>query len=377
MPTMTINPVSLSRLFVALCIFLAAAFSAHARDIHVNEDCSLRNAITAANTNKRISGCPAGDENGNTIIMTIHDNIRRPLPEIESNITLEGAGRIVTFGEAPAFEVDDSLLLLKNLHVRFRKHTRGDVMEVKESRLTLANVLFHDCSGGMDVRNSGVHILGNSNVCGHSHDTVRSWFGIFPPPPATCDAITGATVQAMGMASGIQCQKVGPAGIGNETVVAGGFIEAIDVWGDLGAGATICFPQVGALIFLDAATAPRSASWLDSYGMDGATCAALQKPGTVVLVPGEPTSAAPATAADQEPGPAQADSVPAVDGCPIHTTGHINFRAKPSLDAEKLGVVLRGTTVDSISRIWGWYQINFSGRTGWIGGKYVDNIGGC
>ena len=70
-------------------------------------------------------------------------------------------------------------------------------------------------------------------------------------------------------------------------------------------------------------------------------------------------------------------SQPSVDGCPIHTIGHINFRAEPSLDAERLGIVLRGTTVGAIRRILGWYQINFQGRTGWIGGKYVDNIGNC
>ena len=376
MPTMTINPVSLSRLVIALCILLAAAFTAHARDIHVNEDCSLRNAITAANTNKKVSGCAAGEEAGDTIIMTIHDNITRALPEIESNITLEGAGHVVTFRQAPAFRVDDSLLLLKNLHLRFRHHTSADVMEVDDSKLTLANTFFHDCTGAIDVDNSSVHILGDSNVCGHSHDTVRSWFGIFPPPPPTCAALTGATVSApLGLASGVQCQNVGVA---NQAVVAQGVIGAVDVWGYLGNGVTVCFPQVGAMIFLDAATAPRSASWLDSYGKDGATCASISKPGTVVLVQGEPTMAVPpATVSEPEPGPAQPASEAMVDGCPIKTFGHIYFRAEPSLDAEKLGVVSRGSTVGSISRIWGWYQINFLGRTGWIGGKYVDNIGNC
>ena len=73
-------------------------------------------------------------------------------------------------------------------------------------------------------------------------------------------------------------------------------------------------------------------------------------------------------------------SEPMVDGCPVHTTGHINFRAEPSLEARNLAWSLRGSTVGSISRIWGWYQINaFLGRTGWIGGKYVaeNAIGSC
>ncbi len=374
MHNLTIFPIRRLRLVFPLFFLLLAALNVYARDITVEGDCSLRDAIEAANENEKEDGCPAGSGPSDTIILKDHVKLFGPLPTITSDIVIAGNGRMVTFGDYPAFVVDDASLTLGHLHVRFGSLRTERLLEISDGELTLDNTVFHDCRGGMHVEDSLIELLGNSVVCGHSREVIDAWFGIVPPPLPTCEALTGATV-TLRPGSAAECQKVDAVGLGNQSLVDAGFIDAVDIWSFLGPGVDICFPQIGSLVFLDAATSPRAQSTLRSYSSGGMTCAFVDRPGTVVLMPGQPSGAAP-PAAVEAPAPATV-SDPAVEGCPIRTTGHINFRAEPSLDAERLGVVLRGSTVGAISRTWGWYQINFRGRTGWIGGKYVDNIGNC
>ncbi|MDE2635848.1 MAG: SH3 domain-containing protein [Chloroflexota bacterium] len=377
MHNLTILPIRRLTLVFALCIFLAGALTSHARDIIVDDDCNLRDAIEAANENNEDGGCSAGGGPSDTIKLT--RNVRQwgPLPEIESDILIIGNGHRVTFSDYTAFVVDDASLILANLHIRFDSLRTERLLEITDGKLTLDNTVFHDCTGVMRAEDSGIELRNNSVVCGHPQHVIKGWFGVYAPPlppPPTCEALTGATV-TLRPGSAAECQNVDAVGLGNQSLVDAGFIDAVDIWSYLGPGVDICFPQIGSLVFLDAATAPRALSTMQSYSSGGMTCAFVDRPGTVVLMPGQPSGAAP-PAAVEAPAPATV-SDPAVEGCPIRTTGHINFRAEPSLDAERLGVILRGSTVGAISRIWGWYQINFRGRTGWIGGKYVDNIGNC
>ena len=374
MHNLTIFPIRRLRLVFALCILLAGALTSHARDINVEGDCSLRDAIEAANENKKKDGCSAGKGPSDTIILKNHVNIGRPLPTITSDIVIAGNGRMVTFGDYPAFVVDDASLTLGHLHVRFRKLREGGLLEIDDGKLTLDNTVFHDCNGGMSAEDSTIELLSNSIVCGHSHDVIQAWFGIFPPPPHTCEALTGATV-TLRPGSGAECQKVDAVGLGNQSPVDAGFIDAVDIWSYLGPGVDICFPQVGSLVFLDAATAPRTLSTLQSYSSDGRTCAFVDRPGTVVLMPGQPTGAGP-PAVVQAPAPVAVNASP-VAGCPIHTTGHLKLRAQPSLNAEVLGYVRRGSNLGALSRTTYWFQVTYQGQTGWIGGRYVNNVGNC
>lgn len=369
-------------LVLLLCMVLAATMTVQARTIHVKDGCDLRDAIRAANYNSAIGDCPAGD-GADTVVLYNDVNESKSMPEINSDITLDGNYRRVTIGDKPAFVIDKGLLTLRNIRINYETPRTEDIMILVKGSLTLANAYFENCSGGMDVEESTIRLLADWRVCHHAIDVVYRWFDQKPPAPPSCATLTDATVSAaQGLESGVECRDIDAGAVGNQTVYDAGFIDAVDVWADVGAGVEICFPWVGAMMFLDAATSPRALSTLDSYASGGRTCAFLNRPGTAVLVAGQPTTTAPAAVAAEpapapEPEPPPAVSEPSVDGCPIRTTGHINFRAKPSLDAERLGYVLRGTTVGSISRIWGWYQIRFQGRTGWIGGKYVDNIGNC
>ena len=87
-----------------------------------------------------------------------------------------------------------------------------------------------------------------------------------------------------GLYSGIQFQRVPPAGVGIQSVLDLGYLDAVDVWANIGDGYGVCFPQLGQIIFLDAATSPRTVTTIQYFTRDGYTCAFMDRAGTVVLV---------------------------------------------------------------------------------------------
>ena len=109
------------------------------------------------------------------------------------------------------------------------------------------------------------------------------------PLAATCvdlSAATGITVGAtFGIGSGVQCQRLDGGGIGIQSIIDAGFIDAIDIWGYVDQGIEVCFPQAGRLIFLDANAMPRAAAPLTSTVVNGKTCALIFTPGSIVLLP--------------------------------------------------------------------------------------------
>ena len=97
---------------------------------------------------------------------------------------------------------------------------------------------------------------------------------------------TGIAVHATyGLASGVQCQRLDGGGIGLQSIVEAGFIDAVDVWGYVEQGVEVCFPQLGELLFLDASMMPRAAAPLASTVVNGMTCGAIETPGSIVLMP--------------------------------------------------------------------------------------------
>ena len=109
------------------------------------------------------------------------------------------------------------------------------------------------------------------------------------PAAVTCPALSAASgivVSATyGLASGVQCQRLDGGGIGIQSIVEAGFIDAIDVWGYVEQGVEVCFPQAGRLLFLDARTMPRAIAPLESQTVNGMTCASISTPGSIVLMP--------------------------------------------------------------------------------------------
>ena len=99
-------------------------------------------------------------------------------------------------------------------------------------------------------------------------------------------AATGATFRtAFGLDSGVHFRQLDGAGIGVQSIIDAGYLEAFDVYGYVEQGVEVCFPQVGRVVFLDANTSPRSIVALDSTVVNGQTCVSINSPGSLVLLP--------------------------------------------------------------------------------------------
>ncbi|MCY4071278.1 MAG: SH3 domain-containing protein [Chloroflexi bacterium] len=186
------------------------------------------------------------------------------------------------------------------------------------------------------------------------------------PHCAFCDELLalgyrlGATY---GFTSGIQFRRLGQDGIGDQAALAGGFLDALDVYGYVEQGVEVCFPMLGRLLFLDAATAPRAVSELPSQRDGYHTCARLDRPGTLVLAPGDP---APAVSVDVRP---------ALANCMVRTLDMLNFRAAPA--GEILQVLPYNVTLTALARAPGWFKVDYHGAQGWVSADYVQPQGDC
>ncbi len=99
-------------------------------------------------------------------------------------------------------------------------------------------------------------------------------------------AATGATFRtAFGLDSGVHFRQLDGAGIGVQSIIDAGYLEAFDVYGYVEQGVEVCFPQIGRVVFLDANTSPRAIMPLDSAVVNGQTCVSINSPGSLVLLP--------------------------------------------------------------------------------------------
>ncbi len=368
--------------FFVLYLLLIPTQKVSANTIKVDKNCSLTKAIGSANNDSSKARCETGYRE-DTIVLQDNVELNDELPDITTKIILDGNGHtIYTTSRHPAFVIKWGDLTIKNLRVKFSgKNRSGPTIEIKNGSITIIDSQMTRCTGKFKVEKSLGIVQGDSDVCGYSADTVFSWFGAAPPGPTptpalsyphTCATLSGASASisaTLGLQSGVQCQQVDAAGIGNQSVIDAGFIDAVDVWGYVEQGVEICFPRQGAIIFLDATTAPRSVAPIPTFSRGDSTCASLNRPGTVVLVPGQsPPSEEPAEIA-----------TPEAQQCRITTTANLNLRAAPSMSYNIIGYVPRGTTLTPLSRTVYWNQVDYQGTVGWISNnpRYVQITEAC
>ncbi|MDE2776561.1 MAG: hypothetical protein OXI77_11520 [Chloroflexota bacterium] len=87
------------------------------------------------------------------------------------------------------------------------------------------------------------------------------------------------------MTGSTQCQRIGARGVGITHVLEAGLIDAVDVWSWVAQDTSVCFQASGAaLVFLDAAYAPRRVSVLPVQRFNGLTCTTIHGEGSVVLL---------------------------------------------------------------------------------------------
>ena len=385
-------------LFVAAGLLLAPSPKVSANDIFVDERCSLVDAINSANNNSSRNRCERGYKD-DTIILRQDVELEKVPPYIKSNIVIDGNGYTI-YGKSrhPAFRIRWGDLTLKNVRFRFSgPHRSGPPAYIVNGSLTVVDSVFSNCFGYFRSERSSVVAIGVNEICGSSSDDINTRFGATPPtttpaPAAfkhTCEGLSPdiATIRAThGLQSGVQCQRLDAAGIGVQSVIEAGYIDAVDVWGYVEQGVELCFPRQGSIVFLDAATTPRSIAPIDFYSVDGMTCAKLDRAGIVVLVPGQaparaidppqpaqPEAASPASEPVPEPAQTSADS------CRITTTGNLKLRASPAIGDNVIGYVARGTILTPLDGTHYWFKVSHSGREGWISSnpRWVRVDGPC
>ena len=169
-----------------------------------------------------------------------------------------------------------------------------------------------------------------------------------------------------GLGSGVEFRQVDADGIGNAQVLAEGFVDALDVWGYVEQGVETCFPGLGALIFLDASTSPRTRRPLDSYSKNGMTCAKLDGPGTVVLQ----ASDAPPPTATPNPNISRP-----LTNCSVTTLAIVNLRIEPA--GHVIGHIHRLVTLKARERSGDWFKVTVDGISGWVSAGWVHALGDC
>ena len=198
-------------------------------------------------------------------------------------------------------------------------------------------------------------------------DESRSTYA--PPARSTCQTSLPFTITLSNIAAGMQCQVVGDSGVGNQEVVAAGYLVAVDIWGWVGAGVEVCFDQPGSIALLDAATSPRSLMALDSYASDTGSCALLDRTGTVVLLPAGSSLVAGSTSG----GAAQVS----LSGCSVTSMDLLNIRSAPRIGDNVIGLLASAAKVSADARSAQWFRVTVEGIVGWISADFVTTAGGC
>ena len=203
-------------------------------------------------------------------------------------------------------------------------------------------------------------------------------------PCADCDELTaqGYRLKATnGFSSGVQFRRVGPVAIGDQSLLAPGFLDAVDVYGWAEQGVGVCFPMAGSPLLLDAAFSPRRVVSVAAYSQDGMTCADFDRPGTVVLLAGEPPPSASGSALG-----AQSVSAQTLDNCMVTTLFILNFRQTPGGErlhfvdpwgAEIAGWLPQGVRLTALERTAEWFKVDYHGNQGWISASFVRTHGAC
>ena len=145
-------------LTLVLFLFFAPAL---ATDYTLDENCTLADAIRAANADEERGECPAGD-GADTITLSADITLEGELPRVLSDITIDGADHTISGNEQfRIFYVDGGALTLQNIHltaglahnevsftfvdgVTGRSKSGGAIIANRGSRLELVNSRFTD-----------------------------------------------------------------------------------------------------------------------------------------------------------------------------------------------------------------------------------------
>ncbi len=237
--------------------------------------------------------------------------------------------------------------------------------------------LFWSCNPVIDSDSDSSSGKGKSSRKGGSI-TVASRRRVVPAGPPTGELIQAFGIRVttkLGLHSGIQFQRRDVAAVGIQSVIDMGVLDVVDVWGNIGGTYEVCFPQSGSIVFLDAATSPRTVSSIDSEVKDGFTCASMDRAGMMVLAQSAATEATAPAAVGIATVPT-AEPVNQLTQCEVTTLYNLNLRSAPSGETV-LTIIAYQTTMTATQRTDKWFFVSFDDMQGWISSRYVSTWGYC
>ncbi|MCY4537234.1 MAG: hypothetical protein OXE52_03290 [Chloroflexi bacterium] len=150
-----------------ICVMFTtiSAQTVYANDITVFASCSLADAIRAANTDSAVGTCPAGN-GADTIRLTRNITLDAELPQITSEITIEGGGYTISGDSAyRIFYIgNDGTLSLNNTTVTNGK--AANECPYFNSKGNEVGTTYYPCGGA--IVNLGNLAIGNSAFTGNS-----------------------------------------------------------------------------------------------------------------------------------------------------------------------------------------------------------------
>ena len=131
---------------LALFLLLFALPNVQAADIALSSQCGLADAIIAANTDRAEGGCRAGD-GADTITLTRDITLDGGLPQITSNITIEGEGYTISGDNRyRIFNNDGGALTINNLTMSEGAESDGGAIFNWRGTLVISESTFSDNS---------------------------------------------------------------------------------------------------------------------------------------------------------------------------------------------------------------------------------------
>ena len=176
--------------------------------------------------------------------------------------------------------------------------------------------------------------------------------------------LAGVVVAAeLGTNSGIIFQRMTHHAVGIQSVIDRGVLDVVDVWGNANQYFEVCFPQAGRVVFLDAATSPRTVVEITNFTREGYTCGAMNRAGTMVLVNGAGGGTSPSAASNAALQKLIGDTSDPVSSafeleeCQVTPTYNLRLREEPW--AKTLDIVPQDTTVQAIARTKSWFKVAY------------------
>lgn len=163
------------RLIFVVLLALSTVPAVYAADISVNDECSLTDAIVAANTDKAVGECIAGD-GADVITLSVDVQLTTALPMVSSTLTIEGEGHEVRGNNRTHILGVNTRgnLVLNNVTISNGRSGWGGAIGNLGGKLTINDSIVSDnfAEVGGAIGNEGTLIIRDSTISSNKSDSI-------------------------------------------------------------------------------------------------------------------------------------------------------------------------------------------------------------